>query len=101
MNEETNEKRLGILGLTQQSVTAQATCLSPVLFFFMVHLKELLTRGILPYTNAAATHALSCQAMPCHIVPGPSRPTSANGKACGLTGMEGILDLLVFFITMM
>ena len=65
MSEETNEKSLGILGLTQQSVTAHATCLSPVLFFFMVHLKELLTRGILPYTNAAATHALSCQAMPC------------------------------------
>lgn len=60
---------------------------SVVLVLFMVHLKELLTHGILPDTNAVTTHALSCQ-----TVSGRARPKQAHlahGEARGFTGVAG------------
>lgn len=55
----------GILGLARHSdCPSHMPVPSIVLVLFMVHLKELLTHAILPHTNAATRHALSCQTMP-------------------------------------
>ena len=72
---ETKEKRF------RDSWTSTSFCDHPshmpvpsvVFLLFMVHLKELLTHGVLPDTNAATTHALSCQAMS-----GLARPKQAH-----------------------
>lgn len=91
----------GSLGLARHSdCPSHMPVPSIVLVLFMVHLTELLTHGILPHANAATSHAsLSCQAMP--DLARPKQAHLCKWQSLWLHSMVGILNLFVFFITML